>query len=262
MSQNHISSSKRAPTVKVVLLWWGFWSLLVVLGLALGQWQWQRAAEKEAYLAALAAAPTLVSPQQAPPEGATLILEGRYQAGETRFLDNRTHEGELGVAALTPLRGADGRLWLIERGFMPTGVSREAPSVATPEGTVTLKGQWQQDGKRAPLFGANQEGLRLQRIQLDAWEELGGFAQAGWLHLEEGPGLLSPWWEPNVLPPSRHLGYAVQWWGLAAAALVVMLLGGRRLRRARQSVPVSEHVSEDVSENVPENADASRQQES
>lgn len=205
----------------------------MVLGLALGHWQWQRAAQKEAYLVALAAAPTLVSPHETPPEGATLILEGQYQAGETRYLDNRTHEGQLGVAVLTPLRASDGRLWLIERGFLPTGTSREAPKVATPEGTVRLRGQWQPDGKRAPLFGANQEGLRLQRIQLDAWDGLGGFAQAGWLHLEEGSGLLSPWWEPSVMPPSRHLGYAVQWWGLAAAALVVMLLGGRRLRRAR-----------------------------
>lgn len=262
MSQNPFSSSKRAPTVKVVLMWWGFWSLLVILGLSLGQWQWQRAAEKEAYLAALAAAPTLVSPHEAPPEGATLILEGRYQADETRFLDNRTHQGELGVAVLTPLRGADGRLWLIERGFMPTGVSRETPSVTTPRGTVTLKGHWQQDGKRAPVFGANQEGLRLQRIQLDAWKSLGGFAQAGWLHLEEGPGLLKPWWEPSVLPPSRHLGYAVQWWGLAAAALVVMLLGGRRMRRARQSESVSERVPEQLSEHVSEDLQASGRQES
>ena len=28
---------------------------------------------------------------------------------------------------------------------------------------------------------------------------------------------------PNTLPPSRHLGYAVQWFGLALAVLVVAL---------------------------------------
>ncbi|WP_240724852.1 SURF1 family protein [Onishia niordana] len=251
MNFDSSSSSKRVPTVKVVLLWWSFWSLLVVLGLALGQWQWQRAAEKEAYLAALAAAPTLESPQASPPDGATLILEGQYQVDETRYLDNRTHEGQLGVAVLTPFQGHDGRRWLIERGFLPTGVSREAPTVDTPEGTVRLTGQWQSDGERAPLFGDNQEGVRLQRIQLDAWEAAGGFAQSGWLHLEEGPGMLSPWWEPSVLPPSRHLGYAVQWWGLSAAALVVMLLGGRRLRRARLA-----------NKHAPTHADASAQQES
>ncbi|WP_458527079.1 SURF1 family protein [Onishia taeanensis] len=231
--QDHSSSRKRQPAVKLVLLWWGFWSLLVVLGLVLGHWQWQRASQKEAYLEAIASAPTLVAPQEMPPEGSTLLLEGVYQADETRYLDNRTHDGQLGVAVLTPLRTRDGRRWLIERGFLSTGVSRETPQVTTPTGVVELRGQWQPDGKRGPLFGANQEGLRLQRIQLDAWEAGADFALAGWLHLEEGPGLLSPWWEPSVMPPSRHLGYAVQWWGLAAAALVVMLLGGRRLRRAR-----------------------------
>ncbi len=217
------------------MLWWGFWSLLVALGLVLGCWQWNRAAEKEAYLSALAAAPALIAPREAPPAGARLTLEGTYLAGETRFLDNRTHGRQLGVAVLTPLRTSDGRLWLIERGFLATGTSRDAPTVATPMGPVTIKGQWQPDGQRAPLFGDNQEGVRLQRIQLDAWEHLGDFAHAGWLHLEEGPGGLAPWWEPSVMPPSRHLGYAVQWWGLAAAALLVMWWGGRRLRHGPQA---------------------------
>src|SRR5690606_33526115 len=29
---------------------------------------------------------------------------------------------------------------------------------------------------------------------------------------------------PNTLPPERHLGYAVQWFGLAAAVLVIALV--------------------------------------
>jgi cytochrome oxidase assembly protein ShyY1 len=31
------------------------------------------------------------------------------------------------------------------------------------------------------------------------------------------------------MPPSRHLGYAVQWWALALTAFMIMLLGGHRL---------------------------------
>jgi cytochrome oxidase assembly protein ShyY1 len=39
---------------------------------------------------------------------------------------------------------------------------------------------------------------------------------------------------PNTLPPSRHLGYAVQWFGLALTVLVVALvLEFRRHRRRR-----------------------------
>ncbi|MFP4263205.1 MAG: SURF1 family protein [Halomonas sp.] len=211
-------------------LWYALWTLPVGLGLALGLWQWERADEKRAYLARLEAAPALTAPREAPPEGSRLTLSGEYLAEETLFLDNRTHDGRLGVAPLTPLRGDDGRLWLIQRGFLETGTSREAPEVDTPEGRVTLQGRWQAAGESAPLFGPNHEGRRLQRIALEAWPL--EFAHDGWLHLEEGPGALPAWWTPSVMPPSRHLGYAVQWWGLALAALAVMLVGGRRLGHA------------------------------
>ncbi|PRY71341.1 SURF1 family protein [Halomonas ventosae] len=217
--------------------WWGFWSCLVVLGLTLGLWQWERAADKRDYLARLAAAPRIESPASAPPEGAQLALEGEYLAEETLFLDNRTHEGRLGVAPLTPFRDVQGRLWLVQRGFLPTGPSRAAPSVETPEGTVALEGRWQTAGEAAPLFGPNREGIRLQRIDLAAWNLASAFAHPGWLHLEQGPGHLESWWQPSVVPPERHLGYALQWWGLALAALVVMLVGGRR--QARRLDPTS-----------------------
>lgn len=221
-------------------LWWSLWSLLVALGLALGLWQWERAEDKRVYLAELEGAPRLEAPREAPPNGTYLTLTGEYLPHDTLFLDNRTLDGRLGVAVLTPLRGDDGRLWLVERGFLETGPSRETPTVETPEGPVVLQGRWQSDGKQAPLFGPNREGKRLQGIDLDAWNE--AFAHPGWLHLESGEGALAPWWTPSVMPPSRHLGYAVQWWGLALAALVVMVIGGRRLGRTegRPSTTISE----------------------
>ncbi|PWB20687.1 hypothetical protein DCO49_18130, partial [Stenotrophomonas sp. SPM] len=36
---------------------------------------------------------------------------------------------------------------------------------------------------------------------------------------------------PNTLPPQRHLGYAVQWFGLALTVLVVALVLERRRKR-------------------------------
>lgn len=39
---------------------------------------------------------------------------------------------------------------------------------------------------------------------------------------------------PNTLPPARHLGYAVQWFGLAAAVLVTATLLTWRARRRRR----------------------------
>lgn len=203
----------------------------MVLGIGLGGWQWQRADEKRAYLARLESAPTLEAPRRTPPEGATIVLEGTYLSEHSLWLDNRTLDGRVGVAALTPLRTDDGRLWLVERGFVATGASREDPGLETPEGRVAVRGNWQAAGDEPWIYGDNRQGRRLQRIELAAWSSLDGFAHDGWLHLQEGPGMLAPWWRPSVMPPSRHRGYAFQWWGLALAALAVMLLGGRCLHR-------------------------------
>ena len=205
----------------------------------LGAWQRERAAEKRDHLARLDAAPHQVAPRDRPPEGARLTLSGEYLADQTLFLDNRTHDGRLGVAVLTPLRGDDGRLWLVQRGFLATGTTRDTPVVETPRGRVTLEGDWQPAGGGGPLFGPNREGQRLQRIDLAAWSL--DFAHDGWLHLEAGPGHLDSWWTPSVMPPSRHLGYAVQWWGLALAAVAVMLIGGRRLGRDRVELAAAPH---------------------
>lgn len=222
------SSNKLAAGVKEKPLWWLGWSLLITLGIALGGWQWQRSEEKRAYLARLEAAPTLTMPVEAPPTGAEVHLEGRYVPQATLFLDNRVLNGRVGVAVLTPLVDEKGNWWLVERGFVPSGPERHDPEVDTPAGQVAVRGQWQAAGDAPPLFGPNREGRRLQRIELSAWGKASHFQHGGWLHQTQGSGRYAPWWTPNVMAPSRHLGYAVQWWGLSIAAAAVMWLGRRR----------------------------------
>ncbi|XKF07118.1 SURF1 family protein [Vreelandella venusta] len=210
--------------------WCVFWSVLVVLGLFLGLWQWERADDKRELLAIRESATTLVEPTQTPEEGSEVHLRGIYLDQHTLYLDNRIVEGRLGVAVLTPLRDTEGQLWLVQRGFIETGASRAPPSVSTPQGVVEVSGEWQAAHARGQLYGINQEGVRLQQLSLDPWTaSLGSFSHDGWLHAESGSGVFIPWWEANVMPPSRHLGYAFQWWGLALAAGVIMLLGGYRL---------------------------------
>lgn len=212
--------------------WCLFWIMLVALGVYLGLWQWERAVDKRAAIAIRESADELVEPVVPPEQGATVTLRGEYLADHTLYLDNRIVAGRIGVAVLTPLRDNHGQLWLIQRGFLETGPSRAPPSATTPEGWVEIKGEWQATQTGGPLYGDNREGVRLQQLSLSPWEpELGAFSYAGWVHASEGGGVLIPWWEANVMPPSRHLGYAFQWWGLALAALLVMLIGGYRLRR-------------------------------
>ena len=203
----------------------------MALGAYLGLWQWERANDKRLALAVRETAPALVQPTVQPAQGAEVTLRGEYLAEHTLYLDNRTVEGRLGVAVLTPLRDSFGQLWLVQRGFLATGPHREPPQATTPSGSVELTGEWQEVQAGGPLYGENREGVRLQQLSLEPWRaSLGSFSYAGWLHASEGDGVLIPWWKASVMPPSRHIGYAFQWWGLALAALVVMFFGGRKLR--------------------------------
>lgn len=212
----------------------------MVLGICLGLWQWERADDKRLAMAVREAAPELVHPTKQPAQGAQITLTGEYLAEHTLYLDNRIVDGRVGVAVLTPLRDSNGQLWLVQRGFLASGPLREPPQAVTPSGSVKLSGEWQEEQSGGPLFGNNREGVRLQQLSLEPWNAtLGSFSYEGWLHASEGDGVLTPWWEANVMPPSRHMGYAFQWWGLALAAFIVMAIGGRRLRRdAAKTMPL------------------------
>ncbi|ALM52687.1 hypothetical protein AR456_10655 [Halomonas huangheensis] len=218
-----------------LMIWCVLCSLLMTLGICLGLWQWHRAADKREWLEAMANAPQVESPRELPSEGSELVVEGHFLGKETLFLDNRTLDGRLGVGVLTPLVDDYGQRWLVDRGFLETGMSRATPEVSTPEGRVRITGEWQADGRQAPVFGDALEGRRLQQIEPAAWPA--GFRFDGWLHQASGAGLLPIWWTPNVMPPERHTAYAVQWWSLAMVALIALVLGARRLQAdARPSV--------------------------
>ena len=204
--------------------------MLLTVGVCLGLWQWERAEDKRLAIAIREAATALVQPTEQPAPGAQITLSGEYLSEHTLFLDNRILEGRVGVAVLTPLRDSKGQLWLIQRGFLATGVDRKPPHAATPSGRVELTGEWQDVQGGGPLYGANREGVRLQQLSLEPWHaSLGAFNFAGWVHANQGDGVFTPWWKANVMPPSRHIGYAVQWWGLALTALMTMLIGGQKL---------------------------------
>lgn len=202
------------------------------LGIWLGIWQWDRADDKRKLLARKDAAPVLVQPRHTPIDGAKVTLVGHYLAPYTLFLDNRTLNGRLGVAVLTPFKDLHGQLWLIQRGFIETGVSRSQPSAVTPDTLVSIEGEWEMAGEQGPVYGPNREGKRLQQLSSDAWmDTLGELDHSGWLHAEQGEGVFARWWKPSTIPPARHIGYAFQWWALSLAACVVMWIGGRQLLR-------------------------------
>ncbi|MDR5898368.1 SURF1 family protein [Halomonas vilamensis] len=235
-----ISAFKNIKTsmhIRRYVVWLMFWVVLVLVGISLGIWQWERADDKRELLARKNAAPMLFDPTHTPLDGAKVTLEGHYLPSYTLYLDNRTLNGRLGVAVITPFVDTNDQRWLIQRGFLETGVSRSEPSAATPTNLVTIKGEWEAAGNQGPIYGPNREGSRVQQLSLDEWSEtVGEFEYSGWVHAQHGAGVLASWWQPNTIAPSRHIGYAFQWWGLSVAAFVVMLIGGHQLLKDSKNV--------------------------
>ncbi|HEU0223901.1 MAG TPA: SURF1 family protein [Steroidobacteraceae bacterium] len=202
----------------------------VIALVALGCWQLDRGEEKRALAADfLGAGPAI----ELPPAGAALtryqrvVARGSYDAGHQFLLDNRIRAGVAGVEVLTPLLLGDGSAVLVNRGWLPFGNDRgQLPAVAVGTQARHVAGRFN-ELPRAPV--------ELPSPPSPQWPRLVNYPQgaelAAMLGRELRPGmiLLDPGepdgydrdWQPPGTTPERHLGYAVQWFALAATAAAI-----------------------------------------
>ena len=148
----------------------------------------------------------------------TVNLEGEYQS-ESYILDNRLYRQEAGYEIFTTFETFEKNLFLINRGW----VSKEDYEKGTEEaeGKVTIQGV---------LSPFKRFGLNLvDQIYLDGWPKLvqqvdyetakndiGNSINESVIQLSAASaGAFEPIWKPVDLKPSRHFGYALQWFGLA-----------------------------------------------
>lgn len=215
-----------------------FAGLLLPVVLSLGMWQLSRAEEKRrfenAYLdriGALAVAPgaELVAFQR-------LRLSGEFEQGRDFLLDNQIRNGEIGYGVISVFRTDDGRGWLINRGFLPGDRARRSlPEVMSPAGALTLTGLvWPELGL-LPVFGEDRwaEGWPklIQRIEVERMAAAAGDVESLEIRLEAGqPGVFAAAPTELNMPAAKHTGYAVQWFGLAAALAVGFVVFGFRKR--------------------------------
>ena len=224
--------------------------LLMLLGLlvfgSLGTWQLNRSGERRAELEAFASAQTgmpVIGLEAVPVAGNNrkVRLTGRYEAQRQVLLDSMTHEGMRGYHVLTPLH-TDAGMVLVNRGFVAGSADRSQ----LPDLTVGEE-QRQVTGMAAPYF---RRGLRLQDAAADAsWPRRLVYPTAGELRellderlpdfqllldSSEPDGYVRAW-RPYGMTPERHLAYAVQWYGLAAAAVGIWLAVTFKRRRKQNA---------------------------
>lgn len=209
--------------------------------LALGTWQVRRLAWKTDLIVAIetrgAAAPLTVEAALADSVGSEFrhaSAKGRYRHDLAIAMGTVAEAGEVGARLVTPLQLADGRLLLVERGWLPERLLPPAvPADMEPAGDVKVDGvvRWH-DGDRAGLFTPANQPQRRRWFWYDMpalAAELGGRLEPLVL-VADGPGGRGL---PHLLPvradlPNNHLGYAITWYGLAAALLAVYVAFGLR----------------------------------
>jgi len=236
-----------------------FWLLaLLVIALftRLGFWQLARMHEKQAMLVA---AHAVVQQRHALPLAIAAdprrmrdfdwsAGSGHFTAAPAVLLDNQARDGRAGVRvyrvfqpdhvqpdAASPL--------LVDLGWLPLPGNRQLPAIGLPQGTRRIAGLLApppSPGLVASILQPQADGsLLATRIDADALRAQLHLAALAPRVLRLDPKLAGGYARdldvlPNTLPPSRHLGYAVQWFGLALTVLATALLLTFRKSRPRK----------------------------
>lgn len=224
--------------------------LLLPLLIWLGFWQLRRADEKRAILATYDARrhapPVKLEALRRPPKRYERIsVKGRFMNDREFLLDNRIDQGRLGYEVITPvIDAATGQLVLVDRGWIAGFVDRsKLPDVPPVPDSQTVIGEaYMPDTERVAADEWASPGWPkvIQSIDIPRMEvALNHRAFGVILRLPpESPWSFRQIWQPINMPPSRHIGYAVQWFCMAAvlAALYIATgFGWVRLGHRRES---------------------------
>jgi len=226
--------------------WWATLgaALFAALFFAAGSWQLNRAAEKRALLESFdraAAAHPMPAPRDAEAI-ATLRYRpvratGHFDASHQVLLDARIRDGRAGYEVLTPLLTGTGAI-LVNRGWVAASPDRSRlPEIGIDSGEVTIRGMLDALPQAAlalePDEGAQAAGWP-RRLLYPTTQDISaalGYPVRNYQILlapDAADGFRRDW-RPVLLAPQQHLGYAVQWFALAATVVVIYAaLGFRR----------------------------------
>ena len=226
--------------------------VLCVVFVRLGEWQWHKAewrqAEWNAFARGADRAVALGSRGTAAvPRFQRVGVAGRFDPEHQFLLDNRIVNGAAVYEVLTPLELDDGRVLLVDRGWVPfTGYRSRLPDVRLDApGPVRLTGRIDllpagglSFGRRSPRAGREWPKVTSYPSIAELASALG--AAVPGVRLEPRILLLDPHephgyvreWQPPGMSPARYLSYAAQWWLFAVTLVVIWAVLSARKPRA------------------------------
>lgn len=145
-----------------------------------------------------------------------VTLQGEYLADQQLLVRNRPHGGTSAFEVLVPFRDADGRVFIVDRGWVAPGEGAEPDSVPSPpegEAEVTVR---LRPGEQLPASGRGAPEGQVPTIHLPSIAALtdgdvitGAY---GRVVTEEPAGAGAPGgFDSPTDDPGPHLSYAIQW---------------------------------------------------
>ena len=215
--------------------------VVLLILLALGNWQLNRADEKQALFdqfqqrgklppidmnSTVTRDPTSILWRRA-------VVRGTYHEHVRILLDNQIYGGRVGYYVFTPLKiNGFGEWILVNRGWVPAGDYRDRlPAIETPGSTVSLAGTIKQPPFSGIVLNDNYiekmgSGiLRTQTINLDRLEKETGIEFLPYiLRLDpvSATGFVRDWPAAGS-GKEKNLGYAFQWFMMAAVLVFIYL---------------------------------------
>ena len=210
-------------------------ALLVLVGL--GTWQLQRMQWKseiidtfEERISDKAVAPPLKVTNIEKWRFKRVALMGKFMHQHEFTITGKTFEGTAGFHLVTPFQSKDGKITLINRGWIPERLRyRKTRPETLTEGSVVVEGIIREDKKKGFFVPENEP-------QNDVWlyinaEQMAAKSQVGpisnyYIDVLRGPG-------PYTLPigasqsinmRNEHLQYALTWYLLAISLLVIYVI--------------------------------------
>ncbi len=212
--------------------------LAVIAMVSLGFWQLDRMTQKQHRLDSIAQknAVTPIHPFSAADQwqdvrDVPVRFTGQVADNRVLLLDNQIVKGRPGYDVIVPVV-TRGREILVNMGWVAAPRSRnELPVLPVPQGDVEIDGVLAQPGTN-PLISEtqtqfNQFPLVIQQLDIavlnQRWQTTLPDMVVERLGSEPEASEFLTNWQPVVMSPEKHLGYAVQWFGLAVAAIVIFL---------------------------------------
>jgi cytochrome oxidase assembly protein ShyY1 len=150
-----------------------------------------------------------------------VAVRGTYLVRQQLLVRNRVDpDGDPGFEVLTPLRLADGTVFVLDRGWVSIGTKQDRPDSvpAPPTGVVTVRARLQ--GDEGPLAGRTAPAGEIPSIDLKAVAKdvgaptyTGAYGQVR----SESPAVattpqrLQPQPADTGVDEGTHLSYAIQW---------------------------------------------------